>query len=91
MKLGELRGAIRNARGVNPFIRVALATDIPPINFVLQKGALYEALDTAFPDGKGQETGLTFDPDNGLLSVEGSDSRSVDVAFLDDDDDGLLV
>ena len=70
MKLGELRGAIRKSKG-NPFVRVTLAPGIPELSLVLQKNPLYEALDMAFPDGKGQETGLTFNPENGLLSAEG--------------------
>ena len=69
MKLGELRGAIRKSKG-NPFVRVTLAPGIPEISLVLQKNPLYESLDMAFPDGKGQETGLTFNPENGLLSAE---------------------
>lgn len=69
MKLGELRGAIRKSKG-NPFVRVTLAPGIPELSLVLQKNPLYESLDMAFPDGKGQETGLTFNPENGLLSAE---------------------
>lgn len=69
MKLGLLRGAIRKSKG-NPFVRVTLAPGIPELSLVLQKNPLYESLDMAFPDGKGQETGLTFNPENGLLSAE---------------------
>ena len=69
MKLGELRGAIRKSKG-NPFVRTTLVPGGPELSLVLQKNPLYESLEMAFPEGKGQETGLTFNPDNGLLSAE---------------------
>lgn len=87
MKLGDLRGAIRKTKG-NPFVRVTLGPGIPPMNLVLQKGALFESLDTAFPDGRGQETGLSYDPENGMLFVEGAAPAPMED---DEDDDGLLV
>lgn len=91
MKLGELRGAIRKSKG-NPFVRVQIGPNIPEISLVLQKSPLYESLEMAFPNGKGQETGLTFNEESGQLSSEVEWGKSAEDDFLaDDDDDGLLV
>lgn len=93
MKLGELRAAIRKQDG-NPFIRVRLGPEVPFINFVLQKKPLYEALDAAYPEGKGQETGLTLDASNGMMTAEVNEITVYADEFTlvgKDDEEDLLI
>ncbi|WP_191569172.1 hypothetical protein [Paracoccus yeei] len=55
MQLGNLRGAIRKAKG-NPVVTVNFAGQ--PMRFVLMKGPVLEELERAFPGGKAVETGI---------------------------------
>ena len=76
MKLGELKSAIRKMKG-SPFVRVTLGPGIPPMNVQPQKTPLLATLDMAFPDGKSQETGLSFDESNGMIFCEAGEAQSL--------------
>ena len=66
MKLGNLKAAIRATKG-NPLIVTALFSDGPVLTLALQKTALLDELDRAYPGGKAVETDLTFDEKTGIL------------------------
>ncbi len=66
MKLGELRAAIRKSKAA-PAIKASIGGS-PVMLLLLQKGAVLDALETAFPGGKAVETGLEFDEGSGLIS-----------------------
>ena len=66
MKLGNLKAAIRATKG-NPIIETRLFTDGPTLSLALQKTALLEELDRAYPGGKAVETDLVFDEKTGVL------------------------
>ena len=83
MKLNKLRGAIRTATG-NPSIIVELAPGVP-LTLVLQKTPLLAELGRAY-DGS-DDTGLTFNPETGVLSTSGViDVTTREQAKLDADD-----
>ena len=69
MKLGNLKAAIRATKG-NPIIETRLFTDGPTLSLALQKTALLEELDRAYPGGKAVETDLTFDEKTCVLSSD---------------------
>lgn len=66
MKLGNLKAAIRATKG-NPIIETRLFADGPMLSLALQKTALLEELDRAYPGGKAVETDLVFDEKTGIL------------------------
>ena len=66
MKLGNLKAAIRATKG-NPIIETRLFSDGPMLSLALQKTALLEELDRAYPGGKAVETDLVFDEKTGIL------------------------
>ena len=66
MKLGNLKAAIRATKG-NPIIETRLFSDGPMLSLALQKTALLEELDRAYPGGKAVETDLVFDEKTGVL------------------------
>ena len=68
MKLGNLKAAIRATKG-NPVIETKLFADGPTLTLALQKTALLEELDRAYPGGKAVETDLTFDEKTCILSA----------------------
>ena len=69
MKLGNLKAAIRATKG-NPVIETKLFSDGPTLTLALQKTALLEELDRAYPGGKAVETDLTFDEKTCVLSSD---------------------
>ncbi|UUV43527.1 hypothetical protein RCJOLI_56 [Rhodobacter phage RcJoli] len=69
MKLGNLKAAIRATKG-NPVIKTKLFADGPTLTLALQKTALLEELDRAYPGGKAVETDLTFDEKTCVLSSD---------------------
>ena len=69
MKLGNLKAAIRATKG-NPIIETRLFTEGPMLSLALQKTALLEELDRAYPGGKAVETDLVFDEKTGILSSD---------------------
>ena len=69
MKLGNLKAAIRATKG-NPIIETRLFSDGPMLSLALQKTALLEELDRAYPGGKAVETDLVFDEKTGVLSSD---------------------
>lgn len=69
MRLGNLKAAIRATKG-NPIIETRLFSDGPMLSLALQKTALLEELDRAYPGGKAVETDLVFDDATGILSSE---------------------
>lgn len=71
MKLGELRVAIRAAKG-NPMMQVTLPGSAQPIKLGIMKMILLDQLELAFPVSKMQETGLSFDEASMMLSFEGA-------------------
>ena len=89
MKLRDLRGAIRKPG--NPSIVVEL-TPGKPMTLPLQKTPLLEELGRAYADGG--ETGLTYDPDTGILRADGAmdDCPDLEDAMADDieEDDDIL-
>ena len=70
MKLGNLKAAIRATKG-NPVIETKLFSDGPTLTLALQKTALLEELDRAYPGGKAVETDLIFDEKTCILSADG--------------------
>ena len=66
MRLGNLKAAIRATKG-NPIIETRLFSDGPMLSLALQKTALLEELDRAYPGGKAVETDLVFDEKTGIL------------------------
>ena len=66
MKLGNLKAAIRATKG-NPVIETKLFADGPTLTLALQKTALLEELDRAYPGGKAVETDLVFNEKTGVL------------------------
>lgn len=72
MKLRDLRGAIRKPG--NPSIVVEL-TPGRPMTLMLQKTPLLAELGRVYEDGA--ETGLTYDPETGVLGYPGSDALAV--------------
>ncbi len=70
MKLGDVRGAIRKAKG-NPVLWTRVGTDGPWIKVVVQKAPILDELERVFPGGKGVETGLIFDGTTNQLYREG--------------------
>ena len=66
MKLGELRAAIRKSKAA-PSIQASIGGSAVML-LLLQKGAILDALEMAFPGGKAVETGLEFDDASGLIS-----------------------
>lgn len=66
MKLGQLKAAIRANKG-SPLVVSKIASHGPELTLALQKTALLEELDRAYPGGKSVETGLTFDDATGTL------------------------
>ena len=70
MKLGNLKAAIRATKG-NPIIETRLFSDGPILSLALQKTALLEELDRAYPGGKAVETDLNFDEKTGILGADG--------------------
>lgn len=81
MKLRDLRGAIRKPG--NPSIVVEL-TPGRPMTLLLQKTPLLAELGRVYEEGA--ETGLTYDPETGVLSYPGSErpSASDDNDLTDD-------
>lgn len=69
MKLGELRAAIRAAKG-NPTLQVTLPGSTTKIKLGVMKMILLQQLELAYPLGKMQETGLSFDGSTMMLSFE---------------------
>ena len=69
MRLGNLKAAIRATKG-NPIIETRLFSDGPMLSLALQKTALLEELDRAYPGGKAVETDLVFDEKTGVLSSD---------------------
>lgn len=69
MKLGNLKAAIRATKG-NPIIETRLFSDGPMLSLALQKTALLEELDRAYPGGKAVETDLVFDEKTCILSSD---------------------
>jgi hypothetical protein len=67
MKLGELRGAIRTFKGAVCIETVFGGKVITP---TVQKTQFLNETLLAFGSNKGDETGLTFDPDSGLVRAE---------------------
>lgn len=86
MKLGQLRAAIRAAKGNPPQITVTLVPGGPAIKLTLQKDGLLNALVDAYPGGKGVETGLTFDAATGMIGAEaGSVQQAAPIVDLTED------
>lgn len=95
MQLGNLRGAIRKAKG-NPVVTVNFAGQ--PMRFVLMKGPLLDELERAFPGGKAVETGIALNYDGDAcelidetggaveqLAAKVAESTAKPVSLLDDD------
>ena len=66
MKLGNLKAAIRATKG-NPIIETRLFSNGPMLSLALQKTALLEELDRAYPGGKAVETDLVFNEKTCIL------------------------
>lgn len=69
MKLSDLRGSIRKATG-NPKMIVDLGNGVP-LTVTFQKTPLLEELGRVFNGERTAETGLSFDPETGMILVEG--------------------
>ena len=65
MRLSKLRGAIRSSKG-NPSVTVEL-TQGDPITLMLHKTPLLAELGRVYADA--DDTGLSFDPETGVLSA----------------------
>lgn len=70
MKLGQLKAAIRASKGNPPSVVASLTLGGPLLTLALQKTALLEELDRAYPGGKAVETGLQFSEKTGILEAE---------------------
>lgn len=95
MKLMELRGLIRKPG--NPTMVVDLGNGVP-MTIAFQKTPLLEELGKAFNDERTAETGLSYDPETNMLTVDGFVGAEPITAFettsirdLDDEEelDGL--
>lgn len=81
MKLADLRGAMRKTKG-NPSIVVELVPG-RPMTLVMQKTVLLEELGRIFDGSRAAETGLMFDEDTGILSVEGAAAQGAITPIVD--------
>ena len=99
MKLMELRGLLRKPG--NPTMVVDLGNGVP-MTIAFQKTPLLEALGTAFNDERTAETGLSYDPETCVLSVDGVVGQKSDneiaaglykeaVSDLDDEDPAYIA
>lgn len=87
MKLRDLRGAIRNTKG-NPSIIIEL-TPGHSMTLPLQKTPLLAELGRAYEDGA--DTGLTFDPESGVLtSIDNSYAVEAAASGAFDEDEDML-
>lgn len=68
MKLSDLRGLIRKPG--NPTMTLDLGNGVP-MTIAFQKTPLLDELGKAFNDERTAETGLTYDPETNVLSVDG--------------------
>ena len=68
MNLMTLRGLIRKPG--NPTMTLDLGNGVP-MTIAFQKTPLLEELGKAFNDERTAETGLSYDPETGVLSVDG--------------------
>ena len=68
MKLMELRAALRKPG--NPTMVVDLGNGVP-MTIAFQKTPLLEELGKAFNDERTAETGLSYDPETNVLTVDG--------------------
>lgn len=89
MNLMTLRGLIRKPG--NPTMVVDLGNGVP-MTIAFQKTPLLEALGTAFNDERTAETGLSYDPETNLLTVDGfvgqeNEDQMVGGGYLDDEED----
>lgn len=103
MNLMTIRGMIRKTSG-NPSIVVDAGNGVP-MTLALQKTPFLEELGRVFDNERTAETGLSFDPSNNMLTVDGyvggrSAGELVDedepmspeeLTDLDDEDDDDLL
>lgn len=73
MKLGELKGSIRKAKGNPSMTLLAPAGASRNMNLVVQKTVLLEELTAIFPNERSFETGMEFDADTGVISCPSVD------------------
>lgn len=88
MKLSDLRAAIRKPG--NPTMLVDLGNGVP-MTIAFQKTPLLEELGKAFNDERTAETGLSYDPETNLLTVDsfvGAEPTGGTADLQMDEDDG---
>lgn len=73
MKLGELKGAIRKAKGNPSMTLLSPPNATRNMNLVVQKTALLEELTNIYPNERSFETGMEFDSETGVISCPSID------------------